>query len=260
MSDEQSEKTPGPFSGPGFMAALVVVVIVVVLGIVLAVSALRKPSADPNPTGPPSPSASTSSASTPAPTPSASGSASSGAGGASVCGLGGEVMAGKLTVAPAAVWEYQGTTAYPTSETAGPGLTTGDGVRTCFQRSPEGALFAAANAVVQGTDPAHAKPWLTYFVAEGPNRAAVLAQGSDDTDTSGTRVQIAGFRVLAYDGNAARVDVAVTGSSGGQTATLSMVYDLVWQGRDWKLNVKDPRAPIAVAQIPSVAGYVAWGE
>ena len=73
------------------------------------------------------------------------------------------------------------------------------------------------------------------------------------------RVEVAGFRLLAYDGQTARVDVAVRGATGGQTVNLSMVYLLVWEGGDWKLSVTDPNAPINVANIPDLAGYISWG-
>ena len=48
--------------------------------------------------------------------------------------------------------------------------------------------------------------------------------------------------------------------SNGQTVNLSMVYDLVWEAGDWKLVVTNPAAPINVAQIPNVSGYIAWEE
>ena len=255
MATEESERSP--YSRPGFLVAALVVAIVAVLGIVLAVSGVlrNEPGAAATAsTSPPasSPASPPSSAAAPSPTPSS---------GASVCGLSGEVLAGKLNSAPAAEWEFQGTTGYPTSTAAGPGDTNAEGVRYCFQHSPEGAVFAAANAVAQGTDPEHAEPWLNYFLADGPNRAAVLAQGIGSGGSGGARVEIAGFRLLAYDGETARVDVAVRGSAGnGQTVNLSMVYDLVWEAGDWNLVVTNPAAPINVAQIPNVSGYIAWEE
>ncbi len=255
MANEESEQR-SPYSRPGFLAAALVVAVVAVLGIVLAVSgALRSDpgAASTSSTSPPA--SPQSSAPAPSPTPSTS------EDGASVCGLPGEVLAGKLTSAPPAEWVFQGTTGYPTSTTAGPGETNAEGVRYCFQHSPEGAVFAAANAVAQGTDPGHAEPWLRYFLADGPNRDAVLAQGAGSGGNGGARVEIAGFRLLAYDGQTARVDMAVRGSAGnGQTVNLSMVYDLVWEAGDWKLVVTNPAAPINVAAIPNVSGYIAWEE
>jgi hypothetical protein len=39
-----------------------------------------------------------------------------------------------------------------------------------------------------------------------------------------------------------------------------MVYLLAWEAGDWKLSVTDPNAPINVANIPDLAGYISWGE
>jgi hypothetical protein len=245
MATEDNEQSP--FTRPGFIVAAVVVALIVVLGVVIGIVNATRDDPDPAPTS----SASTSAAPTSEPTEAA--------GGASVCGLAGEVLDGSLTTAPDAEWQYQDTTAYPTSAEFGPGDTNADGVRYCFQHSPEGAVFAAANAVVQGSDSETMEAWLEYFLAEGPNRAAVLAQGAGtDTSAQGVRVEVAGFRLLAYDGDTARVDVAVRGATGGQTVNLSMVYTLVWEAGDWKLQVTDPNAPINVANIPDLTGYISW--
>ncbi|AYD89925.1 hypothetical protein D5R93_07610 [Actinomyces lilanjuaniae] len=63
---------------------------------------------------------------------------------------------------------------------------------------------------------------------------------------------------MSYDGATARIDMAVTGSSGGQTVNLSAVYELVWEEGDWKLLITDPSEPVSFAQLPHVAGYTVW--
>ncbi|MEK8229337.1 hypothetical protein NKG05_30680 [Oerskovia sp. M15] len=139
MDTDDNEQNP--FTQPGFIAAAVVVALLVVLGIAIAImSATRSDVPDPTPE-PSSPAPTTSTA------PTSEG--SDGAGGASVCGLGGDELTGSPSTAPDAEWAYQGTTAYPTSTKFGPGETNDDGVRYCFQHSPTGAVFAAANAAVQ---------------------------------------------------------------------------------------------------------------
>lgn len=249
MATEDNEQSP--FTRPGFIVAAVVIGLIVVLGVVIGiVNATRD---DPDP-------ASTSSASTTPTSAAPTSTPTEAAGGASVCGLDGEVLDGSLSAAPEAEWQYQDTTAYPTSTEFGPAETNADGVRFCFQHSPEGAVFAAANAVVQGSDSETVGAWLEYFLAEGPNRDAVLSQGAGTgTSGQGARVEVAGFRLLAYDGDTARIDVAVRGSAGGQSVNLSMVYTLVWEDGDWKLSVTDPNAPINVANIPDLMGYISWG-
>ncbi|MFJ2521304.1 hypothetical protein ACIOWF_20240 [Cellulosimicrobium cellulans] len=249
MATDDNEQNP--FTRPGFIAAAVVVALVVVLGIVIAiVSATR--SDDPDPAPEPSTSSPTTSA---APTSEPS----DVAGGASVCGLvEGQELTGTLSTAPNAEWAYQGTTAYPTSSEFGPGETTAGGVRYCFQHSPTGALFMAANAITQGSDPSISAEWVEYVYAPGPHREHLLSAGAAQ-ETEGTRASIAGFRLLSYDGESARVDLAVRASTGGDTATLSAVYDLVWIDGDWKVST-DTAQPLDIAAVPDIAGYVAWGE
>lgn len=245
MATEDDEQNP--FTRPGFIAAAVVVALVVVLGIVIAiVNATRNDDPDPTPTS----AASSSSAAPTTDTPAA-------AGGASVCGLDGEVLSGSLTSAPDVKWEYQGTVAYPTSTTYGPGATDPSGFGYCFQRSPQGALFAAAHAIAQGSAPEN-RAWLEYFAAEGAYRDQLLSEGSTGTSATGTRLRIAGFRVLAYDGENARIDLAGEGSTSAGSITFSAVYELVWQAGDWKVST-ETATPFDFASIPNLAGYITWG-
>ncbi|MBD5788349.1 hypothetical protein IF650_19490 [Cellulosimicrobium terreum] len=249
MATDDNEQNP--FTRPRFITATVLVALIVVLGIVLAiVNATRSDDPDPAPE-PSSPSPTTSAAPTTEP--------SDDAGGASVCGLGGEELTGSLSTAPEAEWAYQGTTAYPTSPEYGPGETTADGVRFCFQHSPTGALFMAANALVQGSDPVVSQAWVDYSLADGPYRDELIGQVGDTSGSEGTRMSLAGFRMLAYDGDTARVDLAVRASSGGQNLTLSGVYKLVWQDGDWKISA-DVAQPLNTATVPDLAGYITWGE
>jgi len=242
MAADDDERSP--FTRPGFIAAAFVVVLVVVLGIVLVVVNANDDDPGPTPT-----SSGTSAAPTTEPT--------AVAGGESVCGLRGEVLNGTVTTAPDAEWEYVGTVAYPTSETYGPAENDPAGFGYCYQRSPEGALFAAAQAVAQGAVPDN-RAWIEYFAAEGPFREQLLAEGTGGSSSEGTRLRIAGFRVLSYDGETARIDLAGEGSTAEGSITFSAVYDLVWQGGDWKVST-DTATPFDFASIPNFVGYVAWG-
>lgn len=249
MATEETEQEQSPFTRPGFIAATGVIFVIVTLGVVIGILSLTDDDPDPVPSAEPS-------ASSAAPTadPSAA------AGGASVCGLTGEVLTGSLTTAPEAQWEFQGTTAYPMSSTYGPNDTDPDGVRFCFQRSPEGALFMAANSLVQATDPAVGQQWAEAVLSDGRYRDTLLADaGTTSSDSAGVRLNIAGFRLLAYDGDTARVDIAIRGAAQGETIIASAVYDLVWQSGDWKLNA-DVEAPFDFAPIPDLSGYIAWSQ
>jgi len=244
MASEDGEKQ-SPFTRPGFIAAAGVVALIVVCAIILVIVNLSRGSSEPGPTSTSAPSVTTAPS-----TPAASGDAS-------VCGLDGVELSGTVTAAPDATWKYEGTTAYPTSPDYGPGKTDPAGFRYCFQHSPTGALFAAANAVPQASSDARSA-WLNYVLAAGPYRDQLLSQKSA-SDSSGTRTTIAGFRVLNYDGKSASIDLAVTVSTDSGTATLSSVYSLVWADGDWKVST-DTDSPIDVASIPNVAGYTTWGQ
>lgn len=182
------------------------------------------------------------------------------------CGLSPDLGTTTLTRAPEAVWAYEGTMAYPTSTTFGPAQVSSEGYRRCFQQSAAGALFAAANAAAQiGADMSVVRPWLSYFVAEGPFRDAFLATLPEEgesapTAASDTRTRIAGFRLLSFTGDAARVDLALVGSGKGQAVNVSMIYELVWHDDDWRLSVADPTTASGSATLPSLAGYVLWQE
>ncbi|WP_298325101.1 hypothetical protein [Haloactinopolyspora sp.] len=247
MTEDNEEQSP--FTRRGFVAATVVVAVIVVLGVVVGINATRD-QASPSPTTEPTDVA----APTDEPSPVA--------GGPSVCGLDGEELGtARLTSAPAVdEWQYQGTVAYPVSAEFGPGETDPAGFRYCFQHTPEGALFAAAYAVGVGTDQPVVPEWIKYFTAPGPYRDQLIQEPANNSESSDdVRLRIAGFRLLAYDGHTARVDVALVGSVQGQTVNMSAVYPLVWSNGDWKVSTDTPE-PGSVASIPDLAGYIAWGE
>lgn len=237
-----SDETSTPWAQPKFLIAAILVIALIVLGVVLALSSRNEPDGT---------------SSTPTTPPGTTTSAPGNAGAESVCGLPGYADSGTLTTAPEAEWLFQGTTAYPTSSEYGPGATSPEGVRYCFQHTPAGALFAAANAMVQGGDPAVAGEWLDYVVADGPYREQI-ASSQEAADSADSRINIAGFRLLAYNGDSARVDLAVRATSGTSTILVSGVYELVWRDGDWKISA-DVAEPLNVASIPDLAGYVAWG-
>jgi len=247
MSSDGTGKQ-SPFTRPGFIAATVVVALIVVCAIILIIVNVSQGNPETAPT------------STNQPTSGAAPSSPAASGDESVCGLGGVELSGTVTMAPAATWEYEGTTGYPTSPTYGPGKADPAGFRYCFQHSPTGALFAAANALAAPTNAATSAAWADYFYAPGPYRDSLLAQVKGATNSAaGARLSIGGFRLLSYDGKSAQVDVAGTGSSNGVSVTFSAVYSLVWVDGDWKLSTETP-TPFNFASIPNLAGYTTWGQ
>ncbi|WP_250447715.1 hypothetical protein [Actinotalea sp. C106] len=250
-----SNDQPSPFARPGFIAAAVVVTLIIVAGIILAITNATSADTDPGP-APQTDAATT----TPVPTPTEEPAGTTTE--ASICDLGGaETGTARLTTAPDVdAWEYQGTTAYPTSQTFGPGATNDTaGYRYCFQRTPEGALLAATYALAVGSDQAVVPQWIEYFTAPGPYRDQFLEQPPADRDSSSVRMRVAGFRLLSYEGDAASVDLAFVASTQGQTINASLVYDLVWSDGDWKIDTSSPE-PGSFSTIPDLAGYVPWSE
>ncbi|AYD89917.1 hypothetical protein D5R93_07565 [Actinomyces lilanjuaniae] len=261
-SDSTGAQGRSPLTRPGFIAATALVVVIAVVAAALALAntmssredtAAAEGPASTEATGP-----------VEIPPPSTAGPDHDGT--QSVCGLEGEVTEqARLSQAPDVdYWDYQGTMAYPVSVEYGPAATDSDGFRYCFQHSPEGALYAAANAVSQGSDPTG--EWLSYVVADGPYRDQLVSDtGTDETDagtgedSDETRISIVGFRLLEYEGSTARVDIAGRATVEGQTLTVSGVYELVWQGGDWKLS-SEVAEPLTLAEIPDTSGYVIWGE
>lgn len=253
-TDETNQQNP--FTRPGFLAAAAFVLLLVVAGIVLGVNAMNRDDVEAAPGA-----ASTSTPVDESPMESPTAGEPSTSSEASACGLPADTESKSLDRAPETAWKYQGTTAYPTSPDAGPAAATREGIRYCFQRSPEGALYAAGNGLVQATDPAAAEPWMELFLAEGPHRDQILADngGPAGDSSSSTRMSIAGFKVLEFSGDSAVIDVAVNASTQGQNITGSFIYSLVWQDGDWKLSA-DTRSPFAFQTLPDLSGYIPWGE
>ena len=246
-SDDENQQSP--FAKPGFLISAVIVVLVVVAGVFLGImNATRdEPESD---AATPAPSSATPTPTTePVDIPA----------GDSICNLAGESLSGTVATAPDAVWAYEETTAYPTSPEFGPGETNAESVRYCFQRSPEGALFAAANGMVQGSG-TRAIAWANYFLADDAANRDELLDTVGTSSSPENRLSIEGFKVLNYDGASARIDLAARGTESSSAVYVSVVYDLVWQDGDWKLSPQDLSNPLRIAQIPDIAGYVPWRE
>lgn len=204
----------------------------------------------------------TTSPETPAPTsstsPAPSGDASADE---SRCGVPGFEEQSSLVQGPEAQWSYIGSIAVPGSDEIGPGEITGEGVRTCFAHTAAGAVTMAYNALAQTSDAGLTAAWAEYAVS-GPGRDELLEEVNDGGGSSETyRASLEGFRVLAYDGDTARIDVAFQVSSGGTTNFASTIFELVWESGDWRIYSESVDSPgMATEAIGSLSGYVAWSE
>lgn len=249
MSDNNASTSPADdneksSASKKFIGSAVVVAAILVLGLVLSLTNLLGGKTE---TTPP---ASAPSASTPATTPPITTSD------ASVCGLDAVEMSGTVTAPPTAMWALVGTTAAPSIKGQGPGNIDEDGYRSCYARTPSGALLAAANYAAIGSHDPLRKKFYEQAFAPGPGRDAILSKPLPSSDGSGVRVQIAGFRILRYDGKQADVDLALRTSSGAMGAT---VLNLQWSEGDWKLRLADDGSELSpTVQLPSLNGYVLW--
>lgn len=244
MADSNEQN---PWTRPGWIISAVVVAVVLVLGIVITITTARggdDDAATGDPTRP----------ITVTPTPPDA----SDPGEESVCGIGTVQLDGAVSEAPDAEWAYEGTTAYPTSDRHGPGETAENGVRTCFEHSPTGALFMAANAVAQG-GAATSMEWATVALAEGTYRDELLGSSASSGGTSDLRLTIGGFRILDYSGDTARVDIGLSTFANGSTRYFSGVYELVWQSGDWLISTESMTG-VSLAEIESLTGYTPWGQ
>jgi hypothetical protein len=244
MSQSNQPESGGLWSSRRFVVAAIVVGIVLAMGVGVVLSNLLDRD---DRAGSPPPAETTA-------TPGASASTGGSAFPPSICGLDPVELSGSVTTPPEAEWSLVGTTAAPASQTVGPGIVESDSYRRCFAHTPEGAVVAAANLLALGATPAVFEKVVLHSVAAGPGQQALAAQGP--AADGGVRIQTVGFRLLGYDGATATVDIALRTSRG---ALAGQVYDLVWEGGDWKMRVSDDGSLLTpVAQIPDLSGYIPW--
>ena len=169
--------------------------------------------------------------------------------------------------APTVAWNYQEQTLwpYPTSDELGPYLTDSDGYRRCYAHSPSGALLAAANIAAMMTSPT--------LMTDADSVVKLFGHGSqyetikeklqsetlkNDSD-SGVRAELYGFRILESQETTAIVDLGYQASADGRSINLSIVYNLVWDDGDWKLQSEDT-VPVTSATLSSFVNYTPWRE
>jgi hypothetical protein len=192
------------------------------------------------------------------PTPAPSKGSSIPASAASVCGLKGFKTANDLTAAPPATWKIIGNMAAPQDpKVAGPGKTEDDGrFNTCFAHTATGALFASANYLATSTDSRNMSR-LAELLADGEIKDELEASPQPASEGSGTRAQVAGFKIDAYSSKEATVDLAMSytgGEADGQLISIPMVVR--WEQGDWKIVVDSTGSPVAPAALSSLGGYI----
>jgi hypothetical protein len=247
MSESTESSTErSPFTKPGFIisAALVIALIAAVVVIFFL------PKADSTAQQPP---ASSSAGASSAPAKSAD------AAGKSVCGLPASTETA-LGTAPKSKWELVGKMAAPTDpKTFGPGVTDGDGFRSCFANSPTGALYAAANMIALGSSGTQDELKLAdKLLVPGPGRDAAMKEARTRTSTAGSGeiAQVSGFLIRSYSPAEADVDLAIKLPNG---ALAHSVLSLRWVAGDWKVKASDDGQVFnGVAQLSDLSGFILW--
>ncbi|AMM34807.1 hypothetical protein SA2016_4155 (plasmid) [Sinomonas atrocyanea] len=227
-----------PWTRPRFIASAAVVVVLAALGLVYL--ALPSPSNGQDPAG----------------VPSATATATSTAqAGQSACGL----PAGDQrypSVGLPTKWELLGRVAVPTDPKGiGPGRTDGS-LRTCYQHSPTGALYAAANIIGAGALPGGKALVLKNLTAKSPMRDQALATPSpNDAVDPSLSTQIGGFKIVSYSSDTATVSIGLKTTQDSHTAYGSATYALRWEGGDWKVVLEDSTYSTSLTDL---SGFVPW--
>jgi hypothetical protein len=242
----ESTTESNPFTKPGFIIAAALVVALIAATLVIFLLPKGQGNAQPAPAASPE---STSAA----PTKSAD------AAGKSICGLSSSTETA-LGTAPKSKWELVGKMAAPTDpKTFGPGVTDGDGFRSCFANSPTGALYAAANMIALGSSGTQDELKLAEnFLVPGPGRDAAIKAAKTRTSTagSGETAQVSGFLIKSYSPSEADVDLAIKLPNG---ALAHSVLSLRWVAGDWKVKASDDGQIFnGVAQLSDLSGFILW--
>lgn len=169
---------------------------------------------------------------------------------------------------PGVTWSMFGNAALPASVTAGPTRSDGEVVR-CFAHTPLGALLAASQLSTRYSFAENWQQVMEQSVVPGPDREAawaVLAAAEanaltgDPTSTSGstgTRMQIAGFKFISYTDDSAVVQL-MRGTGGG-AQLVSALYTVQWLNGDWRLHVAaNGSAASMIQKETSLGGFVLW--
>lgn len=243
MSDPTQENTEqNSFTRPGFIISAALVLAIIAAALIIFLMPKGSPQAEPAGT-------------TTSPVPTSSSTATSGAE-ESICGLPSSDSTA-LGAAPKSTWMLLGTMAVPSDPaTVGPGTTGASGLKSCFARSPSGALYAAANIWAASFN-GYANEVYTELAADSPSRDKALQAIKEGKDLGGgnaPKVQIAGFILHSYTPEAAVVELALKSADGGLGAITT---SLVWEKGDWKLDVPTAGGG-KVRQVSDLSAYIPW--
>lgn len=138
----------------------------------------------------------------------------------------------------------------PVSKTAGPIVDSP--IRSCFEHSAEGALYAATWTLLQLNDPAVSQYTYEHYVINDRN--------GWEKPTTDTPYQVAGYQILSYTPERATIRVAVVIPEVG-TDWISGDLTMVWQDGEWRLRAPDgdSKNPMSVAHVSDTSKFIRWG-
>lgn len=244
LTDEEHDN---PWTQPLFIASAIVVAIVITLGLVLAFTGGDTNNGPRPAQRPPAEMA--------APDPIGTSSQNSG------CDLPPGDQTPPTQPPPETRWELVGRMVAPTApRTHGPRIRA-HGIRTCFARSPLGALYASVNVVATASEPSRWRELLRELAAKGPGRDRALKRLANESAApdSSTKMQVAGFSFTTYERDAAVISLAFRVDTGGTAFSAHLPMSMKWEDEDWKVVIPDNGDPFAgLGRIPNLDGYVAW--
>jgi len=187
------------------------------------------------------------------------------AGDESICGL--DATGGAtLTKAPKDLtWKPIRSLYLPSSKTHGPGVVDETSqVRSCFARTPEGALLAATSMLGASADPDVLVASIKDRGVDSPGKTVALGkaqQRASSGDSTVPPMEVAGFRVLSFTKDAATVEVVFAIDTGSEKVYQTMGADMVWQDGDWKFVFADDGSggPTG-ARVSDLSNYVKWSR
>ena len=134
----------------------------------------------------------------------------------------------------------------PVSKTAGPMVDSP--IRSCFEHSAEGALYAATWAYIQVNEAPEA--YMPTVIGPGAESAR-----ESRTSKSTTTVPVVGYRYISYTPERATIRILIKVPSGTYRST-----DIVmeWHDGDWRFWV--PSTLPSFTNVDDTAPFITWGS
>jgi hypothetical protein len=95
-------------------------------------------------------------------------------------------------------------------------------------------------------------------VANNSDRDAFL--NDLEQSRSGSRAQIAGFRIVGASKDEASVELAFNAVNGeGRSGVVSATFPMRWEQGDWKFVATAGDDPYSIQPLDSTSGFIPWG-